>query len=56
MATNGKPIAGLYGAGVNARMITFMGGHGYALAWALASGRVAGHWAGRGVIKRSAQA
>ena len=52
MATDGKPIGGLYGAGVNARMITFMGGHGYALAWALASGRVAGHWAADEAIKR----
>lgn len=42
LATDGKPIAGLYGGGVNARLITFMGGHGYALAWAMASGRVAG--------------
>ncbi len=56
MASDGKPIAGLYGAGVNARMITFMGGHGYALAWALASGRVAGHWAAREAIMRAAAA
>lgn len=39
---DGKPIKGLFGAGVNARLISFMGGHGYAFAWAMASGRIAG--------------
>ena len=30
LSQDGRPIRGLYGAGVNARLITFMGGHGYA--------------------------
>lgn len=47
LSLDGKPVAGLYGAGVNARLITFMGGHGYALAWAMASGRIAGESAAR---------
>jgi len=42
VTTDGKPIKGLFGAGVNARLISFMGGHGYAFAWAMASGRIAG--------------
>lgn len=42
VSTEGAPIKGLYGAGVNARLISFMGGHGYAFAWAMASGRIAG--------------
>lgn len=45
LSEDGPPIRGLYGAGVNARLITFMGGHGYALAWAMASGRIAGQQA-----------
>jgi succinate dehydrogenase/fumarate reductase flavoprotein subunit len=45
--SDGKPIKGLFGAGVNARLITFMGGHGYAFAWAMASGRIAGGNAGK---------
>lgn len=45
--TDGAPIKGLFGAGVNARLITFMGGHGYAFAWAMASGRIAGGNAGK---------
>lgn len=52
LATDGKPIAGLYAAGVNARLITFMGGHGYSLAWAFASGRLAGKWAAAHAAKR----
>ncbi|MDA0239562.1 MAG: FAD-binding protein [Proteobacteria bacterium] len=45
LSEDGPPIRGLYGAGVNARLISFMGGHGYALAWAMASGRIAGQQA-----------
>ena len=47
LSQDGRPIRGLCGAGVNARLITFMGGHGYALAWAMASGRIAGQQAAR---------
>ena len=42
IAEDGRAIKGLYGAGVNARLISFIGGHGYALAWAMASGHIAG--------------
>ena len=42
LAEDGRIIKGLYGAGVNARLISFMGGHGYALAWVMASGHIAG--------------
>ncbi|NQV54688.1 MAG: FAD-dependent oxidoreductase [Rhodospirillales bacterium] len=42
VAKDGAPIDGLFGAGVNARLLSYMGGHGYALAWAMASGRIAG--------------
>ena len=42
LAEDDRIIKGLYGAGVNARLISFMGGHGYALAWAMASGNIAG--------------
>ncbi|MDP6427331.1 MAG: FAD-dependent oxidoreductase [Rhodospirillales bacterium] len=47
IAEDGGIIKGLFGAGVNARLISFMGGHGYALAWAMASGRIAGGNAAR---------
>lgn len=47
IAEDGRVIKGLFGAGVNARLISFMGGHGYALAWAMASGRIAGGNAAR---------
>ena len=47
LAEDGRVIKGLYGAGVNARLISFMGGHGYALAWAMASGNIAGAGAAR---------
>lgn len=53
LATDGRPIHGLYGGGVNARLISFMGGHGYALLWAMASGRVAGEQAAKYVAKIS---
>lgn len=52
LAEDGGTIKGLYGAGVNARLITFMGGHGYALAWAMASGRIAGHQAALSSAKK----
>ncbi len=39
--THGDPIPGLYAGGTNARIIPYIG-HGYALAWAMASGRIAG--------------
>jgi len=42
LATSGEPIPGLYSGGTNARIIPYIG-HGYALAWAMASGRIAGH-------------
>jgi fumarate reductase flavoprotein subunit len=41
LATSGDPIPGLYSGGTNARIIPYIG-HGYALAWAMASGRIAG--------------
>ena len=47
LSQDGRAIKGLYGAGVNARLISFMGGHGYALAWAMASGHIAGAGAAR---------
>jgi succinate dehydrogenase/fumarate reductase flavoprotein subunit len=50
---DGKPIKGLYGGGVNARLISFLGGHGYALAWAMASGRIAGENAAKYAVTSS---
>jgi hypothetical protein len=47
LGEDGRVIKGLFGAGVNARLISFMGGHGYALAWAMASGNIAGTGAAR---------
>jgi len=41
LSTHGDPIPGLYSGGTNARIIPYIG-HGYALAWAMASGRIAG--------------
>ena len=41
LATSGEPIPGLFSGGTNARIIPYIG-HGYALAWAMASGRIAG--------------
>ena len=40
-AESDRPIEGLYSGGTNARIIPYIG-HGYALAWAMASGRLAG--------------
>jgi hypothetical protein len=37
----GEPITGLFSGGTNARIIPYIG-HGYALAWAMASGHIAG--------------
>ncbi|HEY5340481.1 MAG TPA: FAD-dependent oxidoreductase, partial [Candidatus Aquilonibacter sp.] len=38
---SGEPIPGLFSGGTNARIIPYIG-HGYALAWAMASGHIAG--------------
>ncbi len=42
LSVDGDPIPGLYAAGACAGWIHYFGGHGHALGWALASGRVAG--------------
>ena len=39
---SGSPIAGLYGSGINAASDALIAGHGHALAWAFATGRIAG--------------
>ena len=40
--TSGDPIPGLYGAGINAASNALIAGHGHALVWAFATGRIAG--------------
>ena len=40
--TSGAPIAGLYAAGINAASNALIAGHGHALVWAFATGRIAG--------------
>ena len=40
--TSGTPVAGLYGAGINAASNALIAGHGHALVWAFATGRIAG--------------
>ena len=40
--TSGDPIQGLYGAGINAASNALIAGHGHALVWAFATGRIAG--------------
>ena len=39
---SGDPIPGLYGAGINAASSALIAGHGHALVWAFATGRIAG--------------
>ena len=39
---SGDPIPGLYGAGINAASNALIAGHGHALVWAFATGRIAG--------------
>ena len=40
--TSGAPIEGLYAAGINAASNALIAGHGHALVWAFATGRIAG--------------
>ena len=40
--TSGAPIPGLYAAGINAASNALIAGHGHALVWAFATGRIAG--------------
>ncbi len=40
--TTGAPIDGLYAAGINAASNALIAGHGHALVWAFATGRIAG--------------
>ena len=40
--TSGDPIPGLYAAGINAASNALIAGHGHALVWAFATGRIAG--------------
>ncbi len=45
---SGDPIPGLYGAGINAASNALIAGHGHALVWAFATGRIAGENAAGG--------
>ena len=48
--TSGAPIAGLYAAGINAASNALIAGHGHALVWAFATGRIAGNAAAESAI------